>query len=55
MCMCNYVSQLMMCRCALHGQWSMTKVNIMRVRADGPGAAKDGHWALIEELKKLGD
>ena len=31
------------------------KVKIMRVRADGSGAAKDKCWVLFEGLEKLGD
>jgi hypothetical protein len=28
-------------------------VKVMRVCADGPGSAKDEHWVLEKELKKL--
>jgi hypothetical protein len=33
----------------------VAKLKIMWVRADGPGAAKDECWALIEGLEKWGD
>jgi hypothetical protein len=34
--------------CGAQGQWSMTKVKVMRVRANGPGAVKNERWDLTE-------
>jgi hypothetical protein len=42
-------------KCGAHGRWSMTKVKVMRVRADVPRVAKDEHWELIEGPEKPGD
>jgi hypothetical protein len=53
--LCNHVCRLVVCRCGAHGQWSTTKVMVMRVRADGLGAAKDERWDLTGGPKKIGD
>jgi hypothetical protein len=52
---CNHVSGFVVCRCGAQVRWSTTKV--MRVRVDGPGAAKDERWDLIEgpELPMVAD
>jgi hypothetical protein len=47
---CNNVSGFVVCRCGAQVQWSTTKVKVMPVRADGPGATKDERWDLIEDL-----
>ena len=33
------------------GQWSIAEVKVMRARADGPGAVKDGCWILDDRLE----
>jgi len=42
------VSWLVVCRRGRRRQWSAAKVKVMRVRADGPGAVKDGCWPWTE-------
>jgi hypothetical protein len=37
-----------MCCATMSVRWSTTKVKVMRVRADGPGAVKDECWDLTE-------
>jgi hypothetical protein len=46
--MCNHVSRLVVCRCEAQRLWSVTKVKVMWIRADGPGAVKDKCWDLTE-------
>jgi hypothetical protein len=41
--------------CGTYRRWSTTKMKVMRVRADRPGAAKDEHWNLTERPKKSCD
>jgi hypothetical protein len=55
MCLCNHVFQLVVCRCGPQERWSMTKVNVMRVRANGPGEVKDERWDLTERSESPGD
>ena len=42
------VSWLVVCRCGSRRRWSAAKVKVMRIRADGPGAVKDGCWAWTD-------
>jgi hypothetical protein len=50
--LCNHVCRFMICRSVARGRWSTTKVKVMRVRVDGPRAAKDERWDMIEGTKK---
>jgi hypothetical protein len=42
------VSWLVVRRHGSRRQWSAAKVKVIRVRADGPRAVKDGCWAWTE-------
>jgi hypothetical protein len=48
LCMCNHVSQLVVCRCEAQRLWSTTKVKVMWICPDGLGAVKDKSWDLTE-------
>jgi hypothetical protein len=50
--LCNHVCRLMVCISGAQGRWSTTNVKVMRVRADGPRAAKDERWDLTEGPEK---
>jgi hypothetical protein len=49
--LCNHVCRLVVCMCGAQGRWSMAKVKVMQVHADGPGAVKDERWDLTEGPK----
>jgi hypothetical protein len=53
--LCNHVYRVVVCRCGAQGWWSTAKVKVVQVRANGPGAAKDERWDLVEGLEKRGD
>jgi hypothetical protein len=53
--LCNYVSWIVVCKCATQGRKSMVNVKIMWARVDGPGVTKDERMTLIEGLEKPGD
>jgi hypothetical protein len=55
MCLCNQVGRLVVCRCGAQVQWSMSKVVVMRVHADGSGVMKDEHWDLTKGPESLGN
>jgi hypothetical protein len=53
--LCNHVSRLVVCKCGAQIRWSTTKVKVIQVHADGPGAMKDERCDLIEGLESPGD
>jgi hypothetical protein len=55
LCMCNHVSQIVVCRCGVHGWWSTAEVKVMQAHADGSGAVKDECLVLANRPEQPDD
>jgi hypothetical protein len=53
--LCNHVGRIVICRCGAQVLWSTTKVKVMQIRVDRPGAMKDERWDLTEGPELSGD
>jgi hypothetical protein len=54
LCLYNHVGRLVLCTCGAQRRWSMAEMEVMRARADGPGAMKSKCWVLTDGPEQPG-